>query len=206
MNLGTPREVGYPPRILSARRNLRLVLTDRQVEILVGSLLGDAYIDRKGKIQLEQSDKQKEYLFWKYSELKNLAYNNPPKRVQRLDARNGKTYCSYRFWLRQYFRPWRNIFYSGKTKIFPEKLVLTPLSIAVWYMDDGCYSDKRCTISTDDFSHECIEKIQNILKKTFDIETFIRSNNKLGIRAKDQEKFFSLIRQYVHPSMHYKIP
>ncbi len=206
MNFGTPREVGYPPRILSARKNLRLVLTDRQVQILVGSLLGDGYIEQKGKIQLEQSEQQKAYLRWKYAELKNLGYLNPPKAVQRYDKRNGRTYRSYRFWLRQYFRPWRSIFYSGRSKIFPEELKLTPLSIAVWYMDDGCYSDHRCTIATDNFSKASIQSIQEKLLDQFQIHTFVRSNGKLGIRAKDQKRFFSLVRAHVLPSMQYKIP
>ncbi len=45
--------------IFTARKNLKLDVSDRQVQILVGCLLGDAYITKLGKIQIEQSDKQK---------------------------------------------------------------------------------------------------------------------------------------------------
>ena len=114
----TPKEVSYPPHILRVRKRLQLILNDRQQQILVGSILGDAYIYTQGKIQFEQSDKQKEYLFWKFDELKNLAYGRPSF-VERTDKRTQRTYGSYRFWLRQYFRQWRQIFYNGKKKVFP---------------------------------------------------------------------------------------
>ncbi len=78
MPFATPREVGYPPSKLEARKNLRLVMTDRQKEILIGSILGDGYIYRQGKIQIEHAVGQKEYLFWKFDELSSLAYPSLP--------------------------------------------------------------------------------------------------------------------------------
>lgn len=200
----TPKEVDYPPHILKARKNLQLTLHDREKQILIGSILGDAYIYTQGKIQFEQSDKQKEYLFWKFDELKNLAYGRPSA-VERIDKRTHRTYRNYRFWLRQYFRQWRQIFYDGKKKVFPERLHLTPLSIAIWYMDDGCYSNKNCILSTDSFSNESLRRIQSVLYTRFHVDTLIRPSKKLVIRAKDHEHFFDIIRPYVHKSMCYKI-
>ena len=52
MRSTTPREVGQLPYILPARRNLRLQLTKRQVEILIGTILGDGYIYHQGKIDM----------------------------------------------------------------------------------------------------------------------------------------------------------
>ena len=203
--MGTPREVGYPQSILRARTNLQLTLTTRQREILVGSILGDGYIHPQGKFQLEQGDAQEEYLFWKYYELKELAYPARPVMVERYDPRTEKTYRSYRFWLRQYFRPWREVFYEGKMKIFPEGLILSPLSIAVWYMDDGCLSDGVCTISIESFSEVSIERIRRQLLNQFQLETLLRSNGKLLICAQMHERFFLLIKPFMHPSMFYKI-
>lgn len=204
MNLGTPREVKYLPSILYARKNLKLELSNRQFQILVGTVLGDGYISPRGQIQLEHSDKYKEYLFWKFNEMKTVAYGQPSL-VERIDKRNGAKYRSYRFWLRQYFRPWREYFYKNKSKIFPDGLKLTPLILAVWYMDDGCYSNSRCTISTESFSFFYRETILEKLKKQFDIEAYIRSNGKLAIRARCHKLFFSIIKPYIHKSMAYKI-
>ncbi len=205
MRSTTPREVGQLPYILQARRNLRLELTERQVEILIGTILGDGYIYHQGKIQIEHSAKNKEYLIWKYDELKNLSYKKVGY-IERYDKRTGKNYSSLRFWLRQYFRPWREVFYQNNEKVFPENLLLTPLSLAVWYMDDGCYSNGRCTISTDNFNSTSLSRIKAELEKRFGIEAYIRSNKKLGIRANSQTKFFELINNYIHTSMKYKLP
>lgn len=127
---------------LTARKNLKLRITDRQLEILVGCLLGDAYIYPRGRIQIAQSSKHHSYVGWKYRELKNLAYG-PPTEVERFDQRYAKVYSQTRFWLRQYFRPWRKLFYPRGKKIFPEDFekYFSPLSLAVWYMDDGNYSN-----------------------------------------------------------------
>lgn len=72
---------------LRVRKNIAYSLSDRQTEILIGSLLGDAYIHPLGKICFEQSSLQQEYLLWKFAEFKNLAY---PKiaQVVRLDKRS----------------------------------------------------------------------------------------------------------------------
>ena len=108
MNFRTPREVEYLPSMLYARKNLSLTLTDRQTQILIGSILGDGYISPRGQIQLEHSKKQKDYLSWKFEELKDLAYRRISK-VSRLDKRSNKINHSHRFWLRQYFRPWLSL-------------------------------------------------------------------------------------------------
>lgn len=200
----TPREVGQLPRVLYARRNLRLELSQNQMEILIGTVLGDGYISPAGKVQLEHSSKQKSYVDWKFHELKNLAYEKLSK-VDRMDKRSDKIYTSYRFWLRQYFRPWRKYFYKGKKKFFPKNLKLTPLSLAVWYMDDGCYSDAKCTLSTDNFSTLSLKRIKKELK-FLKINTYIRSNGKIGISANSQNDFFAIIKPYIHESMRYKLP
>jgi len=81
---------------LRVRKNIAYSLSDRQTEILIGSLLGDAYIHPLGKICFEQSSVQQEYLHWKYAEFKNLVY---PKIAQviRLDKRSGNLTFSCRF-------------------------------------------------------------------------------------------------------------
>lgn len=206
MNEATPKEVGYPSCILTARRFQQLLVTERQKEILIGSILGDGYIYPAGKVQLEQSAKQKEYLFWKFTELRELAYPAKPQLVNRFDSRTGQTYSSYRFWLRQYFGSWRKIFYQGKTKVFPKKLILTPLIVAVWYMDDGSFSDNSCVISAESFSKQSLKMAQKQFWNQFQIRTIIRSNQKLLIRAKDQKRFGKIIEPFMHPSMQYKIP
>ena len=193
---------------LTARKNLKLIVTDRQLEILVGTLLGDGYIYPKGKIQIAQSTKQFSYLMWKYNELRSLAYGLPTKK-ERFDKRVGKTYSESRFWLRQYFRSWRKIFYPKGKKIFPIefKKYITPLSLAVWYMDDGNYSEGRnVKIATDGFDLESRNNLKNLLLIKFNVKSTLHKNGKLRVSNESLNRFFDLITPFIHSSMSYKIP
>jgi len=143
---------------------------------------------------------------WKYAELKNLAYPAMPREIIRKDSRNGKEYYSFVFYLRQYFRPWRKIFYQGNKKVFPEEIYLSPLSLAIWYMDDGSQNSGNCIISTESFDEVSRKNIQKALYEQFGIETLFRKNGKLSMRWKSQPKFYQMIRPYIFPSMKYKVP
>lgn len=189
---------------LKARKNLTLVVEDQQLEVLNGSLLGDAYITKRGQIQFEQSENQKEYLFWKHKELSSISYENVVK-VSRFDKRFSKTNYSYRFWTRQFFSKWRKIWYVDGKKIIPKNLKLTPKTLAVWYMDDGCYSDHKCIISTDSFSKEDILFIQSLFLRKFGIKSSIKNKSKILIRKESQNDFFQLIKPYIYPKFQYKI-
>ncbi len=181
-----------------------LEVSYEQAEILIGCILGDGYITKRGQIVIEQSSKQKAYLDWKFEKLKSLAYPGISS-VERFDRRYNKTYSSCTFVLRQYFRPWREIFYKSGKKIFPENTPLSPLSIAVWYMDDGCYGGQQCILSLDGFDQKSRMAIAKSFHTLYGIETIPRSNGKLLIRKNAEEKFFRLIRQFIIPCMRYKI-
>ena len=203
-----PREVGNCMLEIIARKNQKLKITNRQIQILVGCLMGDAYIHPRGQIQIAQSTKQLSYLEWKYSELESIAYGLPTK-VERFDRRYGKTYSQSRFWLRQFFRSWRQIFYPKGRKIFPlsfEKYV-TPLSLGIWYMDDGNFSEGRnVKIATDGFDIKSKERIRKLLYKKFGIVSTIHKSGKMRISNRSLKRFFSLVKPFIHSSMRYKIP
>lgn len=189
-----------------ARKQQTLWVQPRQLEILRGSILGDAYVSPLGKIQIEHSVKQSEYLAWKYQELASISYRGLPTHVPRYNRRVGKSYESIRFWTRQFFRSLRSQFYEGRRKIFPVNLQLTPLMLAVWYMDDGHYEKlkRRSILATDQFDQESLERVQSSLEDHFSIESVIRKNGKLVIARESLNSFFQVIGQHIVPSMHYK--
>lgn len=194
--------------VLSARSNQKLIISDHQLEILVGCLLGDGYIHPRGQIQIAQSSKYLPYLLWKYKELKNLAYGLPTE-VSRFDSRYGKIYSQSRFWLRQYFRPWRKIFYPNGKKIFPGEFIkyISPLSLAVWYMDDGNYSEGRnVKIATDGFDCKSRNDLKKLLLNRFSIKSTLHKSGKLRISSKSLPRFFKLVRPFIQASMKYKVP
>src|SRR4030042_2753163 len=108
------------PRVLHARKNLVLKLTEGEFDILIGSVLGDGYITKLGRIQIEQGDKQRKYLEWKYEMLKRIATT---RILQAKRQKPGeKATISYRFWTKQYFCLWRHIFYPEGKKIIPRTI------------------------------------------------------------------------------------
>jgi hypothetical protein len=80
-----------------------------------------------------------------------------------------------------------------------------PLSLAVWYMDDGCFSDNKCIIATDGFSQDDICFLQKLLLEKFNIKTSVKNKSKLLIKKESIQIFFSIIRPHIIPSMLYKI-
>jgi hypothetical protein len=136
-----------------------------------------------------------------------LAYGKPTI-AKRYDNRYKKTYSQTRFWLRQYFRTWRKIFYPKGKKVFPKifEKYISALSIAVWYMDDGNYSEGRnIKIATDGFDLTSRMKIKSMLSRKFNIDSTLHQSGKLRISAKSIKRFFDLIRPFIHFSMLYKI-
>lgn len=122
---------------------------------------------------------------------------------------------SYRFFSKQYFRPWRKVMYKNGRKIIPVSVLdlMSPLSLAVWYMDDGCKKNNySIIISTDGFSAVSLKKLRTMLQQRWFINTRIATKTTAGKKYKrltissyDLVRFFELIRPYIIPSMKYKI-
>lgn len=195
-----------------------LNLSERELNVLIGTILGDAYIDRYPKdarISIMHSIKQKEFVEWKFKELKRFV-KMLPMRSGYFDPRYGKKYFWYRFQTRRFseFKELGEIFYEGRVKIIPRNinLLLThPLSLAVWYMDDGgrrkdCHGMFLNTLS---YSEQEQIRLQKCLLKNFGIHTrvhWITDGFRLYIPTADARNFTKLIAPYIIPSMVYKLP
>jgi len=126
-------------------------LTKTQSSVVNGSLLGDGAMRCKVNALLEVNHclEQKFYVDWKYQQVANLVLTQPKSRKG-----NGKR-MAYRFTTRSLpeltkFYTW---FYPNKIKVIPSNLVLEPLSLAVWFMDDGCKSYKALYLNTQQFDN-----------------------------------------------------
>lgn len=215
-------------------RKHSVILTDRQKEILYGSMMGDA--KRIGSASgnrscagFGQSEKQKDYLFWKFEEFKNTTNGKLPKECIGYNKNLKKNIISWRFntYANYDIEECNNLFYkTGSKQVCNEILEkLTPLSIAVWYMDDGRVIFKNSgtidkpvldepMLCTDSFTIEGCEKIVNWFQNKYGIKTHIRiryNENKtkqyprIIINSIDRQKFIDLIKPYFIPSMLYKI-
>jgi len=112
-----------------------------------------------------------------YQELKNIAANQPSK-IAYKDKRIGKIYHSFRFATKSVssLDYWYNLFYKDGNKVVPKNitdLLISPLSLAIWYMDDGyrridCKGSYLCT-SAYTKSEQLL--LQKVLKRNFSLNT-----------------------------------
>lgn len=109
----------------------RGVLSGRQREILVGTLLGDAHLERNGcnfRVRIEHNEKYKDYVFWLAKKLE--PFSLAPRYVRDFDKRNGKTYLRWHLSTGSLslFNEFADFFYKNGRKIVPLKLakLLTP--------------------------------------------------------------------------------
>src|SRR3989338_10767140 len=192
-------------------------ITARQDSIIIGTLLGDGCLEQNGKwtrLRLEHGHAQKSYLGWKYKELKGLITGSVMK-VHSYHKNNKTFYDSYRTYTSSHpvFDRYRNIFYLNKKKIIPldfASLLKDPLSLAIWFMDDG-YKRNDCNalrLGTDSFKKDEQIILQSVLKSNFGIETSVHKKGKywnLYIPEKESKKFVDLVKPYIIPEFTYKI-
>ncbi len=194
-----------------------LKLTDLQREVLIGTLLGDGHLEtqnqgRTYRLKIEHIFWQKEYTDWLYNIFKDWVLTQPQEKIQKVNNIPRKKYWfstvshgAFRFYAQQ--------FYQNKKKILPKLMQrwLSPLTIAVWYMDDGSIKSNRhraLILNTQCFTKAENQKLIEIIKKKFGIEMSLRPQRQqwqLYIGSSSVEKFVQLIWPYVLPSMRYKL-
>src|SRR3989344_155382 len=157
-------------------------LTDQQEQILIGLLLGDGHLEtqnqgRTFRLKVEHAISQKDYVDWLYDKFKNLALTKPQIKLQMVAGKMREKYWfstistgSFRFYAQQ--------FYVNRKKVVPEIIAkfASPLSLAVWFMDDGSLKSKHHRariINTQCFDDISLKRLQTMLEK-FGIKTTLR--------------------------------
>ena len=194
-----------------------MLLSNRQKEILIGTLLGDGCLEKNGKnvrLRIEHGLSQKDYLDWKYRELQNLIAGKP-RLVQNKGGFTEKIYAKWHFSTLSLFELndyWRKFYFRKKKKI-PSNIIeflKSPLSLAVWYMDDG-YKRNDCNasrISTDSFSYKENKLLQECLKINFGLNVRLHRKGtfwNIYIPSPELKKFYRIVKPYIVPEMDYKI-
>ncbi len=205
------------------KRNNAIQISDTMKQVLIGSILGDGSVIQNKGINCfyreEHGVKQREYLEWKYEILKPLCAGTI-KKYNRHDKRFDKEFVSCYFYTKthSYLTELREIFYVEGVKRIPKNLkeLLAPLSLAVWFLDDGTNSKSqvKASLTVEGYPLEDIVFIQEVLRENFDLKTYIvkrtpkktgKVTNNLDFYKEDTLELFKLIEPYVIPSMKYKI-
>lgn len=187
------------------------------LSIVVGSILGDGHVtpeNVRGESQLwfKYCNKSLQYLSWLHKELRLIG-------VYRIKPKNGYNQHQFRTFRSKDIGRLRRLFYPSGIKIIPGGInfLLSPLSVAIWYMDDGNldFRDRyHCSPSfaTYNFSQDDCEKLKIIFKKNFEVSCAVHKSTmrskvywRLYVLSDSTQKFFNLVSPYIHPCFSYKI-
>ena len=193
------------------------VSNQEEYDILIGAILGDAHLRKLKKdvrVEFVHSIKKKEYLFWKYQQLKRWC-RTKPHLVKFKDARNDKEYLQWRFQTlsNQIFTDLWKMSYRNGTKIVPNnivKILKSPLSLAVWFMDDGGRRNDSygLFLNTLSFTKPEQELLRKCLKKNFKINSrihWISDGYRLYIPSAEAKRFCAIVFPYIVNTLKYKL-
>jgi recombination protein RecA len=198
-------------------------LSEQQLQVILGSLMGDGNLspNRRGRsgtrFRLGHGAKQVGYLDWKVSLLGNIE-------CSRTTNAKGAVFADFTP-LPELAELHDSVYFGDGHKHLSWDYLkaLTPLALAVWYMDDGSFALRskgvqertqggsgRIEICVEAMSPGTRERIVQYLRDTRGLDVRLRS---AGTRQKAiivfstaaTEKFQKLVAPYVHPSMEYKL-
>lgn len=198
----------------------KIKLTKEQREVIFGKMLGDGHLETQNKgrtyrLKIEHSIKQKEYVDWQFDLFRNIVLSTPQEKIKKI---NEISYVNYGFSTLSIdsFRFFANQFYKDNKKKIP-KLIhrwLAPLTMAVWFMDDGSIKsdrNKSLILNTQSFSKKDVEMLKNVLEQKFGIKAKLRIQQRkqigyqLYLLSETIDKFIDIVNPYILSSMRYKL-
>ena len=194
----------------------RLKLTSRQREILVGLLLGDGCLETQNngvtyRLKIEHCLAQNDYVNWLYDIYKDWVMTPP-----QIKQKNGET-ITQNVWFNTVshiaLRYYGKQFYPQGKKILPKYIsrLLKPLTLAIWFMDDGSLKSKdhrTLILNTQGFTIKEVEMLQKALKDKYSIEAQLRKQKdgtQLMMVRESAVEFARIISPYLLPQFAYKL-
>ncbi|HEX5269574.1 MAG TPA: recombinase RecA, partial [Gemmataceae bacterium] len=199
------------------------LLSDQQLQLVLGALMGDGNLspnrrNRSGtRFRMGHGAKQAAYLDWKTSLLGNIGHS-------RTVNAKGAVFAD--------FTPLPELaelhdamyFGDGKKHLTWEYLKsLTPLALAIWYMDDGSFVVRskgvqertaggtgRIEIVVEAMSPGSRDRLVRFLQDTHKLDVQlvskgVRQVSAIRFTTAASEKFQKIVAPYIHPSMEYKL-
>jgi len=195
-------------------RNLKkLSFSEIQKEVIVGNLLGDGHLCQNWsgtnfRLKIGQAKKQEDYVSWKYDILKDFVLTAPKLHV----STNSVRFATISH---PELTNFHNIFYQGKKKIIPKNIgeYLSPLTLAVWFMDDGNVAKQSGKVKGFHLNTQSFTENENLELLNFfhsiDIDGAMEKNHgkyRIGIwRKQSRDMFLEIIKDHILPSMQYKL-
>src|ERR1700739_2138219 len=207
-------------RVLATEPHL---LSEQQFQVVLGSLMGDGNLspnrrDRNGvRFRLGHGAKQSEYLRWK-----TLLMGNIRHAVR--ENSKGASFVDFAP-LPELVELQRAVYLGDGKKFFSEEYLkaLTPLALAIWYMDDGSFTLRskglqertaggsgRIEFCVEAMSEGTRIRLRDYLRDTHGLNVRLRQAGSAGkavlvFSTAATAKFQELVAPYMAPSMEYKL-
>jgi recombination protein RecA len=198
-------------------------LSDQQFQVVLGSLMGDGNLspnrrDRNGvRFRLGHGAKQAEYLEWKTALMGNIKHSVS-------ENAKGAKFVDFTP-LPELAELQRAVYLGDGKKFLSEEYlkVLTPLALAIWYMDDGSFTVRskgvqqrtiggsgRITICVEAMSEGSRVRLRDYLQDAHGLNVRLRQVSTTGkwilvFSTEATAKFQELVAPYMAPSMEYKL-
>jgi recombination protein RecA len=202
-------EFGYKPaeELQIGDRLMTMVkhyLSPVQEQVVIGSLLGDGSFrkasDFNTSLRIGHGAKQDAYCHWKQSLFEGLIGS------QSTNSRGGHSFDTIPMYELTALAEEN---YDEKGKHPRQSLIdrLTPLAVAIWYMDSGTFDSERqncCSICCPAFP---LEKQQAMVRWFHQqgIAATLDGRGRINFGVQETPKLHTLIAPFVHPSMEYKL-
>jgi hypothetical protein len=165
-------------------------LSDRCRDIILGSVLGDGSLKlhrryRNARFSFRHSLLNREYFFWKVSELKEISASEDVWEQCGPDGW-GQTKLRYQSAARESLTELFQLTHPhGHFRIRRKWLnLLTPLSLCVWWLDDGSLLNGRQGVfCTDEFAHDELLIVVRYFRKVWGLNPRIGRVSQTGPRA-----------------------
>ena len=190
---------------------------DFQKEVLIGKMLGDGSMSSgRNHLEFGQKKDHEGYVNHTLNYLGDFAGNKQKDQISGYGTIMCRARSKSSILAKEMFSNW---FKTDKKEV-PDNIVLSPLSLAFWYMDDGSLmhhekQEDRASFATCNFSEESIDTLINAMKRDLDLDavkyyTYNKGCNKKHWRVRvnkvSANKMFKIINTYVCDCMRYKLP
>jgi recombination protein RecA len=214
-------DIAVGDRVMLAQPSL---LSKMQVQVILGALMGDGNLskpvrkdDESARFRMGHGAKQAAYLDWKVSLLGNIPH-------ARTVNTKGAVFADF-IPLAELAELREAVYFGdGRKHLTWDYLKgLTPLALAVWYMDDGSFTVRskgvqertagrtgRIDICVEAMSPGSRDRLVRYLRDTHKLDVKLTSRGTRNVSVLQfttaaSERFQALVAPYIHPSMGYKL-
>ena len=207
-------------------KNKSVPLSDKTREIILGSLLGDGSLKihkgyKNARFSFRHSIDQKDYFFWKLSQLKEIS-SDKNVFMQEKDGYSNNKKLRYQSKAMLELTELYKLTHKRNHLNIRRKWLnrMTALSLAIWWFDDGSLisNSRKGVFCTDGFDKLSVKIISQYLQKVWNIRTIVAPVSRkrdgkqleywrIWIRSTNElKKFLKIIIPYTFaPSMLRKV-